>query len=125
MAICISGRKNSERNDMIGIRTRATLYSQQAWQAAHRAATPWSLVVLAATAASLIVGAVLFNAEALPENTESWFSFTSISVFVVLMTALAWQADRAAKQVILEDISKDSDSEGEGLIGPSPDGLHR
>lgn len=102
MAVCISNRKSSERNHAIGIQTEATLSSDRAWQEAHRAGAPWSILVLGASFASLLVGVVLFNSTSLPENTDVWYISISIAVNVILMGIMAWRADQAAKHVILE-----------------------
>lgn len=103
VAFCISGRRNSEPNHIIGIRTEATMSSQRAWQAAHRAAAPWSIVVLTSSTVALITGAVLYNAESLPANTQTWYTVFTISVFILFMAILSWRANEAAKQVVLED----------------------
>lgn len=112
MAVCISGRRNSERNHIIGIRTEATMSSQRAWQAAHQAAAPWSVAVLTVSLAALIIGALLYNAQTLPANTQIWYTSITISAFIILMAVLSWRANEAAKQVVLEEYLREQPAPG-------------
>lgn len=86
----IASRGELQRNGRLGIRTPTTVASDQAWQAAHRAAGPW---LLAAAAGSILPGAVvLFRPTAQ--------TFTIITMFglgwMVALVAIASLAAHAA-----------------------------
>lgn len=83
-----------ERNALIGIRTRATMASDAAWDAGHRAAAPVLEVVAWASVVTGLVGTVTAIA-------DSWLAAVTVSVgyaalFVLLGLATA-RANRAAR----------------------------
>lgn len=79
-----------ERNTAIGIRTRATLSSDEAWEAGHREARPY----LQATALVGIVGVVV-SVAALPFVQSGGRYVVPVAAFVVQIAVLAWGAARA------------------------------
>ena len=82
------------RNWFVGIRTRATLASDEAWRAGHRAGGPWII----GAGASLFVGSVGVAAT----GPESWRGHSvlliTVATSVVLAIVAAMQADRAARR---------------------------
>lgn len=87
-------RGDLERNRLLGIRTNATLASDAAWQAAHRAGGPW---LIAAGAGALVPGAItLFR----PSNdTVALSTMVGMGLMVALVAVASLAANSAADDV--------------------------
>lgn len=93
------------RNRAVGIRTSATLASDAAWQAAHRAAAPLmqKAAAVAGTSALLGIAAMLWT----PAEWEAAVFSSVIAVGygtpVLLLVRAAFVADRAATEAATVD----------------------
>ncbi|MFD7505141.1 SdpI family protein [Streptomyces sp. NPDC059850] len=95
-----------ERNSVIGIRTKATMSSDHAWQAGHTSAAPMltvtSLTAYAVGAISLAISLVLTLSDT--ENPAVIIvPLTGIVVVLALLTAAAVKANSAARAVDSSD----------------------
>ena len=90
------------RNRFVGIRTTATLRSDDAWYAAHRASA-WSIAV--AGSVSLGVGLWLVLADPTETTVASAVIATSVVVLVVIAVG-GVQAHRAARRVVEDRSSR-------------------
>lgn len=85
------------RNGAVGIRTRATRMSDEAWQAGHRAAAP---VLVAGGWLSLVAGAAVVVLLVVDADTAAAIvgavGGLAVTVSVVVMTVRANRAARAA-----------------------------
>lgn len=88
------------RNEVIGVRTKATTRSDAAWKAGHDAAAPWLLVTswvgLFMGAATIVIGAVGGKSADVTATILLISGFTAVLVLVALA---GWYGDRAARQV--------------------------
>lgn len=96
------GRGTISRNSAVGIRTRATQSSDQAWQAGHRAAAPW-LYASAAVGVSVGVVSIALSATlAAQGRTSAAVLVVPLGGAVVAMAVLVWatlKADGAARSI--------------------------
>jgi len=89
-------------NSAIGIRTRTTTSSPQAWQVAHRAALPWvsaAALLSVATAVSSLTAAVLMRpvgAGALAPPVLLGTGYVVLLVLLSVATSVGGRAVRAA-----------------------------
>lgn len=91
--LCATGRL--KRNGLVGMRTRATMATDAAWYAAHRASA-WSIAVAALIL--LAVGVWLLLAR--PGDVEARSAVLGTSLIVLVVVVIGGvQADRVAKSV--------------------------
>lgn len=88
-------------NSAIGIRTRTTKSSQEAWEVAHRAALPWVSVaglVTTATAAISLTALVLANAANGSEYAPIVVLIAGYVGLLLLMSIATYVGNRAVHQ---------------------------
>lgn len=90
---------NLARNHSVGIKTRATLVSDRAWEAGHRAAVPWLRTMAAVIyAASAAVLALTLAAAGAPDDAVVLGIFLgAIAIIAVLAVRITRVANRAAR----------------------------
>lgn len=89
----LMGSERLPRNGLVGMRTRATMASDAAWNAAHRASA-WSIAL---TGLVLLVGGIwLLLDRRSPESTRNVVLGISLAVLAVVVIG-GVQADRVAK----------------------------
>ena len=87
-----------KRNNAIGIRTRHTLASGEAWALAHAAASPY-MVAMAGVAVAFGLALLTIQLAGLPEGVGHIVAVSGYIV-IVAVALLAWRvADRAAKAI--------------------------
>lgn len=120
-AVCFSARSGSQRNDIIGIRMWSTMSSHHAWIAGHRAAAPWTMVVLLVSIVSLGSGIWIYRDEgALPASTVPWHTGLSVIAFLAAVVLVVRRADRAAKRTLADEhLAEEADTHNGHTPRPS------
>ena len=87
-----------KRNSAIGIRTRHTLASGEAWASAHAAASPY-MVAIAVVAVAFGIALLTIQLAGLPEGAGHIVVVSGYGT-IVAVALLAWRvSDRAAKAI--------------------------
>jgi hypothetical protein len=94
VAAVMAANGSLPRNRIVGMRTRATLASDAAWRAAHRASA-WS--VAAAGAISTALGLYLLVAQP-SRSTKAAVAIAASAALLVLVVIGGVQADRVARR---------------------------
>jgi len=96
LAVCwIAARGTLGRNSMAGLRTRAMLASEQAWETGHRAALPVMVVVAALTVIAAITSILVIG------NIHAYLAAIVAAVLILLVGVVVATiiAGRAARNV--------------------------
>ncbi len=96
-----AGQGGIEMNGLVGIRTRATRASPEAWRAGHAAALPWTTRAALVGVGIGVVGTLLslLVDDATWRGILSWAGFVGLLVFVTGLLLATRAADRAARAV--------------------------
>ena len=92
------------RNWAMGLRTKATKSSDEAWERGHRAALPWLTATVVSTGLTAIGGLVLgvvaaaIDGPAILEGLALGLAIAAYAALMVLGSAAGLVADRAAKR---------------------------
>lgn len=94
--------RSLEPNGIVGLRTRATRSSAEAWYAGHDAAMPalWGAAIASTCLAFVNMGvAVVLRDSTRADSAVTVAGISSFAVVLVLIAVATARADRAAKQV--------------------------
>ncbi|GAA1725996.1 SdpI family protein [Aeromicrobium alkaliterrae] len=89
-------------NGIVGLKTRATKSSPEAWYAGHDAAVPalWSAAIAATTLAFVNIGlAVVLSESKRADSTVTVVGISSFAGVVALLAFATMRADRVARRV--------------------------
>ena len=89
------------RNNAIGLRTRATLSSDEAWERGHKAGARWIAASAVGAATATVLGVVALLATGFEPNEPTNAVVILFGMFAIIgpLIAAGVAADRAAKKV--------------------------
>lgn len=118
VATCYSGsRERAVRNDLIGLRTWATTFSDQAWRAGHRAGIIFSWLLAAVAVVSFGIGIWLIQRENPPTDLiVSFYTLGTLVTTLVVTGLMILSAHKAAKKVAGEQVLAEEGDEIEAFI---------
>lgn len=91
-------RRGLPRNSSLGIKTRATLASDEAWRAGHDAARPWlRSSALTAYTASVVCGAVALISQSPSEGVVALVMLSGFAALITVLICAGVIAERAAR----------------------------
>src|SRR5690625_191727 len=107
----------AERNGLLGIRSWATTFSKEAWQAGHRAGIFYSWLLGGVTVLSLIIGLWLLRGEPPPsEAIISAYTLETLVSTLAITGLMILRAHRSAKHVAIAQVLQEEGDEIDALL---------